>query len=429
MQYHNGLSGKAGQPPSAKADGLSLPHQDGRDDRLVDESLARDVSSANKVGIRGKATLLAGEKGLRLTIGLRNEATFRASARCVSGVNQFDRNSSNLSLIGETLSQLKESPRLMSAPLAMSNRAIADTLQIFKGYLAMRVFCLRYKPFANYVVNRTSESGLPARQSFEMPFSRFSALILKRSLQCINTIPNLIHRFTRVELPIAVNGKVDNTKVNPQRADRVVRGGFRGINDDSEIEDAVAQDKVGLSHLSIEPGFLVRANSYRDNLSTLECQDRNLVQPLPRKNPLVIDHSRVGLKRVLNFPICLITLRDLGNRSNCHLRRELVVFSKIAVDHMVKVILPIGLRLECLLGGVIASLIESLHRFKKSLMLLWRGSKFNHQGLFHTSIVDYIVPHVKYLDKERGAFLCQLKQAVSCAYDYDIKYSDLLSLL
>ena len=47
--------------PMNKFRGLSLPHQEGRDDRRVDFRLARDVSSANKVGIRGKATLLAGE--------------------------------------------------------------------------------------------------------------------------------------------------------------------------------------------------------------------------------------------------------------------------------------------------------------------------------------------------------------------------------
>jgi len=42
---------------------------------LVSDNLARNVSSANLVGIRGKATLLAGENGLRLTIGFRSKAT------------------------------------------------------------------------------------------------------------------------------------------------------------------------------------------------------------------------------------------------------------------------------------------------------------------------------------------------------------------
>ena len=58
-EFHTGC-----QPLTAKAGELvpaQPPDEDGRDDRPVDGGLVGDISSANDIGIRGKATLLAGE--------------------------------------------------------------------------------------------------------------------------------------------------------------------------------------------------------------------------------------------------------------------------------------------------------------------------------------------------------------------------------
>ena len=95
----------------------------------------------------------------------------------------------------------------------MSNRAIANTLQIFEGNLAMRVFSLRHKSFCDYVINRTSESGFPTRQSVKMSFSRFSTATLKGCLEVVDFLSNFIDFLAGIKLAIAIDSQMDNTEV------------------------------------------------------------------------------------------------------------------------------------------------------------------------------------------------------------------------
>lgn len=381
------------QPPSAKADGLSLPDPAGRNDRLVDRSLARDVSSANEVGIRGKAALLAGEKGLRFTIRFRNKATLGTSFGRVAWVNKNNHYPGNLSFVLDKGAKLEESPRLVSTPLRAPNRAIADALEVFKDNLAMRVFRFRHESLRNHVVDRAPEAGLPPRQFLKVSFSRFSSFALERCFERVNFFSDLIYHLAGVKLTIAVNGKVNNAQVHSQCARRVVRGGFGGINNGSEVEDTVAQNKVGLSDHSVDTGFLVCPDSDRQNLPAFEGKDRHPIKSFPGENTLVVDHCRVWLENRLNRAVSLVGFRDFTNSTDSQLGRKPKT-PNISINSLLKAYLIGCFKFKGKSRDIVASLIKPLHRLKQGIVLLLVRRKFNYQGLYHTPSLALLIRNV-----------------------------------
>lgn len=403
-----------GQPPSAKANGLSLP-QRGETIGLSTESPIPDIQGCSQVGVRGETASLTYERGLRNTIILGNETTTRTGLRSIAGVNQFDQHACDFSFVGDKLAELTESPRLVPAPLGFSNRSpFADTFQIFKSDTAISVFSLRHKPFANHMVGIPSKSGFPAREFLEMSFSRFSSLALESGFKVVSHLTNLVHLFARVKLTVAVNGNMDYTQVNPDSPNGVIRRWLRGINGNCKIKYAFAENKVSLFHNPIQSNFLVSSNPDRDNLATFQGKYGNLIKPLPRKNTLVINHCRVGFESNQPGFIPAVSLSDLADSPDCHLSRKPIVFAERLVSKVVEFYLSCRTVVKGKFSKIVAGFVKSLHCLKQSIILLLVGSKFDHKRLYHTFSIDKYLPPVKYSNKRRFVgFLCQINQAVS----------------
>ena len=315
--------------------------------------------------------------------------------RGIFGVDQFNQHTCDFGFVGDKLAELEERPRLVSTPLAFPNRAIANTLQILKGNLAMRVFSLSHKLFAHYVIDRTPKAGFLSLELFKMPFCRFSAATLKNRFKSVYLLSKFVYFLTRIELAVAVNGKVDNTQVNTQCSNRVVRGGLWGINCNRKIKNIIAEDKVSLLNNAIEPDFLVGTNPDWDNQSSTKSQHRNLIQPLPGKDALVVNHSRVRFEVMQFGLIPAILLNHFANYPDCHLCRQTVVFTKIIIGKMMQFYLAGSMVLKGKLGDIVASLIKPFHGLQKRIVLFWVRSEFDHQGLFHICSIEQSNPFVK----------------------------------
>ncbi len=345
---------------------------------------------------------------------LGNETTARAGLRSMSRVNQFDQHASYFSFVGDKLAELAESPRLMSTPLAMSNRSPrTDALQILKGDSSLRVLSLRHKPFANHMVGISAKPRFLTRQSFKMPLSRFSTFVLEVGLKIANAFPDLIHSLTRIDFTIAVNGKVNNTEVNTNNSRRVIGCLFGSIQGNSEVEYVFTQDKVSLPNYPSKASLLVFTNANGDNLSTFKRQDGNLIQPLKREEALVIDHSRMGLKHDQFEFVPSVSFGYLTYSPDCHLRRQAEILTEFLVGKVVKFYLSCCRVAESKFGKVVAGFIKPLHCLKQRGILFLVRSKFDHKGLYHTDSIDKYLLFVKYFKKGGVGFLCQLKQAVS----------------
>ena len=354
---------------------------------------------------------------MRFTIRLRDEATLRTGAGGISGVNQLHDYPCESSFILDKLPQLTERPRVLLSPLCFPNRdAVSDVGKVFKGDTSTAVFSLCNNILTNYVVYMSSKPLFFLGPLFEKSLCLFRAIGLKFRAKLGMAFSESVNLIPRVNFPIRVGNYVHNTQVYTQKAIRLIWCWLRGINHDCQIEGAITKNKVGLSHLPIKSSFLICPNPDRDYLATFESKYGNFIQPLPREDSLVINHRRVGFEIMHYFSISLVALRNSCNRSYCHLGGKPVMLPKVAIDHVMKVILPKGKSLKSLTRCVVTSFVETLHSLKKRLVLLWARGKFNHQSLLHNYIVEDYSLQVKYLTKGgMGGFLCQINQAVSTA--------------
>lgn len=341
---------------------------------------------------------------MRRTVTLINTATDRTGARGITRVNKFDYNSCQYRFVLDKTTQLSECPRVMLSPLAVSNRdSVMDTAQIFKSDTSASVFSLCNNTFGNSVIDIGSEASFFVRTFYKKSFGCLCAFGLEFATKFGLTLSEAVDLITGIRFAVGIGGDINDTEVNPQVTIGIIRSWFRSIYHNSKVKGTITENQVRLSNLTVYPSFLISADTCGDNLSADQSQNRDLIKPLPGKDTLVINHSRVGIERVLDFSIYLIALRDLGNCSYRHLCRESVVLTKIAINYVVKVELTIGRSLKSLTRCVVATFVESFHCLNQSFMLIWIRKEFNHQGLFHTRSVEYYYPHVKYLFRREVA--------------------------
>ena len=319
---------------------------------------------------------------------LRDEITARAGLGGMLGVNELHQHTNQLGFVDDKPPKLVESPRPVSTPFGFPNRCpLADALQVLKGYQAVGVFSLRHEPFADVVIGVPSKTGFPARQFSKMSFSRFSSLLLERGLEPVSSLPYLVNLLPRVELPIAVNGEVDNTEVYSDNASRVIRSRLWGIHDHRQVEGIISQDKVSLPDDSIYPRLLVSAYPDGDNLPPFESKDRYFIKPLEGQDAVVINHSRVGLKLNQSGLVSAVDFNHFAHAPYRRLSRKPVMLTQVAIDKVMQLHTGSCVSLKGKIRDIVAGFVKTLHSIKQGLVLLWRRGKFYHQGLLH--IIDY----------------------------------------
>ncbi|MBA7710272.1 hypothetical protein ES703_119212 [subsurface metagenome] len=351
---------------------------------------------------------------MRNTITLIGKSTLGASLRGVPGVYQAYQDAGQSGFVLDKLAQLVESPGVLLSPLALANRdSGTDTREVFKGNPPSSVFSLRNNTLADNMVNVGGKPSLSFRTLLQKLLCRLGVVGLEPGTEFRVTLSKPVDLSPGVGLAVGVSSDIDDAKVNSQEAVRVIRRWLRRIKHSGKIEHTISQDKVGLPHLPVKPRLLIGTNPDRHYLPPAKAENRHLIQPLPGQDTLVVDHSRVGLEEMPSGSVCLVAIDHLSDGPDSHLGRESVVLTEITIDQPMQVHLAEGTGIKGYLRGIVASLVEPLHRLQECLMLLRGGCQFYHQGLLHALIVDYINPQVK--EREVGAFLCRLKTAVSCA--------------
>ena len=322
---------------------------------------------------------------------LINTTAYRAGAGGIARVNEFDNHTCESGLIFDEAPKLAESPRVLLSPLSLSNRdAVSNPLKVFKGDTSTAVFCLRNNTLADYMVGIGSKSLFLAGALFKKPFSLLRAVGLKFRPHLGVSLSKTTDGRTGVESPIRVGSDVLDTQVYAQKAIRLIWCWLRGINHNCQVKNAITENKVGLSNLSIESSFLISTNPDRDKLATLKSKNRDLVQSLPREDALVIDHSRVGLEDRLNRAVSFVGFRDFTNSTDSHLGRKPKT-PNILINSLLKAYLISCFKFKGKSRDVVARFVKSLHCLEQGIVLLLVRSKFNHQGLYHIPSIALLI--------------------------------------
>lgn len=120
-----------------------------------------------------------------------------------------------------------------------------------------------------------------------------------------------------VDVAFAVGCDVDETQVDADNATR--RKGYSFLDGDGtrQVEDAVAQKKVGLSLPVLQTGFLFRGAKEREVLPSLHGVEADRLRlHLPRQQVPVEFDGTERLEGTQGVPVALVSMRHFGNRSD-----------------------------------------------------------------------------------------------------------------
>jgi hypothetical protein len=129
--------------------------------RRVYSRPASNIARSDRIGWPSEATRYADERSLGFAVLFRAVAALRAGARGISGVNEVDRHTTQLSFVGDKRPKLRECPRVECCALQPSSlHPRANVPEIFQRNRPLRAFGLRNNPFGQTVVDVFGKAAL-----------------------------------------------------------------------------------------------------------------------------------------------------------------------------------------------------------------------------------------------------------------------------
>ena len=188
----------------------------------------------------------------------------------------MDGNTTQLSLIRDETSQLREGPGVECCALRpFSLHPRANVPQIFQRNRPLRAFGLRNNPFGETVVDVL---GKPALLASQLPKSAAAAErteLLQLVSQSPVSIAYVLDRRTRVDFSVAIGCDVRDSQIDTERA--ISLNHFWCFDFAARKQIPVPADKcqIGFATLMFEQSALVLATHKRDGLPPVHCPDRN----------------------------------------------------------------------------------------------------------------------------------------------------------
>jgi hypothetical protein len=367
-------------------------------------SPCRDIYRGVVIGVCDVTTLPTVKLGLAGAVALLAVAALGAGATGVAGVNGHNRDTVELSLVGNEGSKLIECPSAhLGSLLTLKPSPTTDALEVFNGYPASGAFGVKHELLADNVILMPPESGF-----FVTDPLHGAACVLA----CASLVPPVhlpTERATDVEIPhshalnfcsrnavaIAGGNKLGYTHIHTEKVVNLDRGLVRQV-DGAEQEKFVATvNKVTLALESVEPFTLVLAKDDGDNLASLEREHAHLVHAFETHQAFIIGHGPQWLEYRASLLVTLEALDSLADGSDGHLARESEMVAEVAVTLPMDARSGEAMGVEPDTGGMGGGGIEGSHRVQQALPLLGIGQHLDLQSQFHSGIVGQKLSDVK----------------------------------
>src|ERR1700730_12693441 len=265
-------------------------------DRLVDvrphdggPGTRRNDAYRDGIGWASEAAHDALETRLRGPIRPIDVPAGQARLRRVAGIDQHDWHPDTRRLVLHEGAQLSECPVGVARSLPPSNRdALADALKVFQGNSATGVFGGAHQCLADAVVRVALEARLLSAQGLELAFGRPCLATLQIASAVGEGATLLFDARAGIDNGIGVGGDVDDAQVDAQKVVHVNRRNIGHLERGIQVEHAISQDEVGLTTQTAATRLLIRTEAARHQGSTVERQDADVLQALPRHDALVV---------------------------------------------------------------------------------------------------------------------------------------------
>ena len=358
---------------------------------------------------------------MRLSVGLLDMTTNKASLAGVCRIDNCDRNSCHLCLVCEKAPELGERPvaALGSVLFALNPRPRSDAGQVFDGYPALRACGIRNESPADLVVDITLKQLLFTAKPIQLAACGLCPLGLKLNSQPVVLQAVALDHCAGHDLAITRGSDIRFAKVNAKKLIHLLFVWVGNITDGEHVEQIalLAVDQIAFALALLKQLALLVSRQIGHSLSAIDCPDTDLlVAKLPGKNSVVIGYCPMRLERPLDISIQVVGVGNLGNAADHKLRSQARFFSYRAIDEALNVVATKRLSLPCLLAYVVAQSIAVLKRLEKRGVLLRCRLQLDLGDEFHNMTIialtfERVKPQVFWW--RRAQFLPQLKQWAS----------------
>lgn len=265
----------------------------------------------------------AGEKALRLSVGLGDMAASRTFTGGISRINKDHGNPGQLCLVADERVQLEESPISKALSVGLPKPCPRrNTFEILKGYPSVCAFGYRDDLFGNTMVGELLKPRLAPADFLQMSFRRLGAVLLKCLSDLRGAFANGINPDTGKGISITCCGDIDDTLIYAEYAFRIDRRSVRKLYHDAKKEFAVLVDKIGLPFQLLSFQAQVLSENNGDLMSSVNGVNACGREVRKGKKTLIIDHGRVFLERALHLLVTFVGFFDLLEGSDNELRTE-----------------------------------------------------------------------------------------------------------
>ncbi len=322
---------------------------------------------------------------MRRTISFINTTARRASATCVSRINQNHRYANPFSLVFDKGAQLKERPTMQRCSLRLPNPyPVAYPFEIFEGNSASGVLSLSNDTFADVVVRPLGKPLFFAAKFAQATLSGFRVFTLKFLAQATMTETNVFDCLSRMNFAVRIRGDVDDSGVYTKRVSKLHWRRFFNIACCEQKVVSFGCSQIGFALSCLQQLALPFTAYERYSHAPIHRPDRDSgLLDLPAEDAFVVGNAASCLKSVLRFFVQLVSVGDFRNTTHGHLSRQAKLRTHLRVSEMVQFVLTEPLALPRRTADVVARGIRSFKGAFQCACLLWRGLKFDLRGQFH----------------------------------------------
>ena len=338
----------------------------------------RDVESRDVVGGSRMAARPTAEKVSALSVLLFGMPTSRTFPASISRIDLDHGNTSKRCLVGDKETELGETP--VEHPVFLTTPGLdpfADPLQFFEGDSAKGALRSINDVLGDDMVSSFLEPGLLPGDSLELSSSGSRPVALKVPPPVLELPPILFEPRSAVDLPVAVDGEVDDAQIDAQELLNVSFFRRLDVAGTANIEGAPDEHQVNFALAVLEQCSLMVSTNVVDLEPTAERPDGNPVATHDAKDAIVVGLGGVLTKGPLLALEGLIGVGDLGDATSGDLGAQTEAASDLVVDELVDVIGLEGLGFPSLSGDPVASLVARLERRLECGVLLVCGHELD----------------------------------------------------
>ena len=339
----------------------------------------------------------------RLAVSDANVMAKAASLRSICRFYNNQLNTRKSAFVGKESSKLTEVPtiKLATKSLIPSLRCLTNLTKIFDSKSDTSLLGIGNNLFGNGVVDDCCGGLFSPTKPFQESLATSCAFGLNRTTDFKSSFTILVQSIGRISLAFGCTNNIRYTEIKTDNSTRNLFFGFWDIYSLIEEELSFLVNKVGFPFYV---GYIFFVVTNKRNLLTLtDCPNGDFVS-FVGQNPGIVTDASVCSEFTFLLVVKLVSIGNLANTTNNHLRGEIEFLTCIVITKMMYFELAESFVYPSSIGNVGTRLIGFFHSLEKKHPLLICRENLYFQNQFHaTNVLKVFWKIVLFNLKKRNA--------------------------